>query len=199
MTDAFELNLRALSLLALVVGTFLIYNTVTFSVIQRRPVIGILRSLGATRRQVFGLILGEAVVLGALGTLLGLALGIILGRAVVGLIARTISDLYFSVTVEGISVAPGTLLTGAAIGMAASLIAALIPSYEATHTPPAGTMRRSEVEQRARRITPYMTAAAVLLNLLGVIALGLPTRSVLVGFAGLFLIVVGCALFTPWP
>ncbi|MBZ0278633.1 MAG: ABC transporter permease, partial [Anaerolineae bacterium] len=60
MTDAFELNLQALSLLALVVGVFLIYNTVTFSVVQRRPVIGILRSLGATQEQIFGLVLGEA-------------------------------------------------------------------------------------------------------------------------------------------
>src|SRR5690606_12951550 len=64
MTAAFELNLQALSLLALVVGVFLIYNTVTFSVVQRRPVIGILRSVGATRRQIFTLILGEALILG---------------------------------------------------------------------------------------------------------------------------------------
>src|SRR5690606_15794088 len=53
MTDAFGINLQALSLLALLIGVFLIYNTVTFSVVQRRPQIGILRALGTTRRQVF--------------------------------------------------------------------------------------------------------------------------------------------------
>ncbi|HEY1407751.1 MAG TPA: ABC transporter permease, partial [Promineifilum sp.] len=63
MTAAFELNLSALSLLALVVGMFLIYNTVTFSVVQRRPLFGILRCLGVTGGQLFALILGEAVVL----------------------------------------------------------------------------------------------------------------------------------------
>ena len=64
MTEAFRLNLTALSLLALVVGVFLIYNTVTFSVIQRRPVLGSLRALGMTRREIFMIILLEAGVLG---------------------------------------------------------------------------------------------------------------------------------------
>ncbi len=197
MTAAFELNLRALSLLALVVGTFLIYNTVTFSVVQRREVIGIIRSLGATRRQIFALVLGEAVLLGLIGTVLGLALGIILGRGVVGLIAGTISDLYFTVTVERVTVAPGTLATGLAVGLLASLLAALVPSLEATRTPPAGTMRRSAVEGGARRVTALMTAGAVILTVLGVLVLGLPTQDILAGFAALFLIVVGCTLFTP--
>ena len=83
LTAAFELNLQALSLLALVVGVFLIYNTVTFSVIQRRPVIGIMRALGATRDQIFTLILGEAFLLGLIGTVLGLAVGVIFGRGAV--------------------------------------------------------------------------------------------------------------------
>ena len=64
MTPAFSLNLTALSLLALVVGLFLIYNTMTFSVVQRRPVFGTLRSLGATRNEVFSLILIEALLVG---------------------------------------------------------------------------------------------------------------------------------------
>jgi putative ABC transport system permease protein len=197
MTAAFELNLRALSLLALVVGVFLIYNTVTFSVVQRRPIIGIMRSLGTTRRQIFTMILGEALLLGAIGTILGLALGIIMGRAVVGLIAQTISDLYFSVTVERVTVAPITLLTGGGIGLLASIIAAVVPSWEATRIAPAGAMRRSEVEQNARRVTPIMTAGALLLTLGGVLVLTIPTQSVIVGFVALFMIVVGCALLTP--
>ncbi|MEZ4737242.1 MAG: ABC transporter permease [Caldilineaceae bacterium] len=67
-------------MLALVVGMFLIYNTVTFSVVQRRPVLGTLRSLGMTRREIYLLILVEAGILGLLGTLLGLGLGVMLGR-----------------------------------------------------------------------------------------------------------------------
>ena len=132
MIAAFELNLQAMSLLALVVGLFLIYNTVNFSVVQRRGVLGIMRALGTTRAQIFRFILLEAFVLGTLGTLLGLALGIIFGRGTVALVSQTISDLYFSVNVQRISVTPFTLFKGALIGMAASLLAAALPSWEAT-------------------------------------------------------------------
>src|SRR6185295_12633769 len=68
MTRAFRLNLSALSLLALVCGAFLIYNTMTFSVVQRRRLIGFLRALGATRGEIFRLVLGEAAAVGAVGT-----------------------------------------------------------------------------------------------------------------------------------
>ena len=83
MTAAFRLNLTALSLLALVVGMFLIYNTVSFSVVQRRRVLGILRSLGMTRREIFVMILTEATYLGLIGSALGLGLGVLMGRGAV--------------------------------------------------------------------------------------------------------------------
>src|SRR4029078_11961591 len=77
MTSALELNLTALSLLALVVGMFLIYNTITFSVVQRRGLLGTLRCLGVTRQQIFALVLAEALAVGVVGALAGLALGIV--------------------------------------------------------------------------------------------------------------------------
>jgi putative ABC transport system permease protein len=197
MTTAFELNLQALSLLALVVGVFLIYNTVTFSVVQRRPVIGVLRALGATQGQIFALILGEALLLGLIGTVLGLALGIIFGRASVGLVSQTISDLYFTVNVQRVTVNTFTLVKGAVIGLFASIAAASIPSFEATRTPPAGTLRRSDFEGRARRLLPVMTLAAVVLNFLGLVLLRVPTNNLFVSFAALFCVVIGSALFTP--
>ena len=89
MTEAFRVNLSALSMLALVVGLFLIYNTRTFSVLQRRPLFGTLRCLGVTRGEVFGLVLTEALWVGLLGSLLGVALGIALGRSTVGMVTRT--------------------------------------------------------------------------------------------------------------
>jgi len=67
LTAAFQLNLTALSLLALVVGMFLIYNTIMFSVVQRRREFGILRSLGVTEPQLFALILFEAGVVALIG------------------------------------------------------------------------------------------------------------------------------------
>ncbi|MGQ9908341.1 MAG: FtsX-like permease family protein [Candidatus Flexifilum sp.] len=197
MTAAFELNLQALSLLALVVGVFLIYNTVTFSVVQRRPLLGTLRALGTTRRQLFLLIVGEALLLGALGTALGLGLGIILGRATVGLIAQTISDLYFTVSVQGVALDIVTLIKGAAVGLGASIGAALLPALDATRTPPAGSLRRSQLEEQTTRLLPFITGAALALIALGIGLLALPTDNLIVSFAALFAIVIGGALLTP--
>ncbi len=197
MTAAFELNLQALSLLALTVGVFLIYNTVTFSVVQRRPLIGTLRALGATRRQIFLLILGEAFLLGLVGTIFGLGLGIIFGRGAVGLVSQTISDLYFTVNVQGVAVAPLTLLKGAFIGLLASVGAALLPAIDATRTPPVGTLRRSDVEQRALRLLPLITIGAFALNGFGYLLLQIQTQNIIVSFVALFSFVLGGALFTP--
>jgi putative ABC transport system permease protein len=197
MTDAFELNLQALSLLALVVGAFLIYNTVTFNVVQRRPVIGTLRSLGMTRAQIFAFILSEALLLAVVGTVLGLALGLILGRGAVVLVSQAVNNLYLTVNVNTVSVDPFTLVKGAVIGISISGIAAAVPSWDATRTPPAGVLRRSSIEDQAIKLLPYITGAAVLLNLLGLGLLAIPTDSIVISFIALFCIVVGSALFTP--
>ncbi|MCP5133627.1 MAG: ABC transporter permease [Gammaproteobacteria bacterium] len=71
LSASFSLNLTAMSLLALVVGMFLIYNAITFSIVQRRALLGMLRALGVSRRELFIGVLGEALLLGLAGTLLG--------------------------------------------------------------------------------------------------------------------------------
>lgn len=197
MIAAFEINLQALSLLALVVGLFLIYNTVTFSVVQRRKVIGIMRSIGATKAQIFAFILGEAFILGLIGTVLGMGMGIIFGRGAVVLVSQTISDLYFTVNVQSINIDPFTLIKGAGIGLLASVGAAILPSYDATRTAPAGVMKRSSEEEQTRKLVPYITMIAILMNVIGIILLQLPTDNLYISFGALFFIIVGSALFTP--
>ena len=128
MTRAFRTNLTALSLLALVVGMFLIYNTMTFSVVQRRGQLGRLRALGITRGELFALVLGEAALLGAVGTVAGLLLGILMGRGLVGLVTQTLNDLYFVVSVRRLSLEPLTLIKGLSLGLGATLAAALVPA-----------------------------------------------------------------------
>src|SRR5438309_2050073 len=102
MTDAFTTNLKAMSLLALLVGAFLIYGAVSFAVLQRRPIMAVLRALGATRGQVLGLVLAEAAALGIVGAVCGVLLGLVMGRGLVGLVSQTINDLYFVVAVREI-------------------------------------------------------------------------------------------------
>ncbi|HLY24746.1 MAG TPA: FtsX-like permease family protein, partial [Aggregatilineales bacterium] len=195
MTDAFDLSLNALSLLALVVGMFLIYNTVTFSVVQRRAVLGTLRALGVTRAQIFTLILWEAILLSIVGAALGLMAGVIMGRAAVAVVTQTVSSLYFTVAVRSVAVPLMSLVKGAVIGVGAAILAALVPAYEATTTPPSGTLRRSDIERKVRRAIPAVTIFGV-----GVIALSMLSLSLdnlPVSFAGLFGVVIGFSLLTP--
>lgn len=197
LTNAFELNLQALSLLALVVGTFLIYNTMTFSVVQRRTTLGTLRSLGVTGREIFGLILFEAGILGLVGSALGLLAGVLLGQSVVGLVTQTINDLYFVVSVRDITISPVVLTKGAVLGIVAALVAAVGPAYEATSVPPAGILRRSTVESRARQLVPAITVGGLVLAGVGAGLLALPTRNLVVSFAAILAIVLGFAGLTP--
>lgn len=196
MTAAFRLNLTALSLLALVVGMFLIYNTVSFSVVQRRPVLGILRSLGMTRRELFAMILAEAATLSLIGTALGLGLGVLLGRGAVQAVTQTINDLFFVVAVRSTDVPAGTLAKGALSGIGAALAAAALPAYEAAAVPPAGAIQRSSIEGKARAALPRLTAAGLILGSLGA-ALLIPEWNLVVAFAGLFAVILGAALVTP--
>jgi len=197
MTAAFELNLTALSLLALVVGMFLIYNTVTFSVVQRRRLFGILRCLGVTGGQLFRLILAEAALLSFLGSLLGLVLGVVLGRAMVGLVTQTINDFYFVVNVRDVPVPPLTLVKGVVIGVLAALAASLLPALEAMRTSPQSTLRRSTLESRAQRLIPWLLVAWLVLGGAGTFLLWLQDVSLLITFAGLFAVLIAFALLTP--
>lgn len=197
LSRAFETNLTALSLLALVVGMFLIYNTITFSVVQRRTLIGTLRCVGVTRRQIFALIMGEALVVGLAGTTLGTLLGILLGRGLVGFVTRTINDLYFVVSVNGVYTDPLTLAKGIALGLFATLGAAAVPASEATRTQPRAVLRRSGVEERIRHALPRLVLLSAVLFAVGASLLALPTRSLVVSFTALFCFVVGSALLTP--
>lgn len=197
MTAAFRVNLLALSLLALVVGMFLIYNTMTFSVVQRRRLFGTLRSLGVTRREVFLMVVGEALLVGIVGSLLGIALGIILGQGAVRLVTQTINDLFFVVTVRAVQIPPRTLLVGALLGIFATMASAAIPAIEAASVPPRAALTRSTLESRAGSAVKWTFLGGLLLNAAGIGALLIPSRSLPLSFTATFLVIIGFALLTP--
>lgn len=197
MTAAFRLNLTALSLLALIVGMFLIYNTMTFSVVQRRPLFGVLRCLGVTRREVFVLVLGEALIVGAVGAALGLALGVLMGQSAVRMVTRTINDLYFVLTVRDVEIPLISLVKGALLGVVATVTAAAPPAREAATVSPRSALSRSGLEAKVQRVAIGAAVGGLIIVLAGVGALALPMRSLIVSFGGTFLVVLGFALLTP--
>lgn len=196
MTRGFSLNLTALSLLALIVGGFLIYNTMTFSVVQRRDLFGLLRALGATRRQVLALVMGEAAIVGAVGTLIGLAAGMVLSQGLVQLVTRTIDDLYFVMTVRGFHFDVIPLAKGAMLGMGATLAVAAFPAWEAGRTSPRATMSRSLLEYRVRHVVPRLSVAGMAIAGTGAAILA-ASEHIVTSYAGLFVVVLGAALLSP--
>jgi putative ABC transport system permease protein len=197
LTSAFRLNLTALSLLALVVGMFLIYNTVTFSVVQRRAVFGTLRLLGATPGQVFRLILLESGAASAVGTTIGLGLGWILAQGTLRLVTQTINDLYFVLSVESAALTPLSVLKAVVLGVGAGIVSAVPPALEAARVEPVESLRRSAYESRAGQLVPRVAAAGAVLALLGGLVLLVAARSLFASFASLFAIVFGFALAAP--
>ena len=197
MTAAFQFNLTALSLLALLVGIFLIYNAITFSVVQRRFVFGTLRSIGYTREQVVGMVLGEAALIGALGAGLGLGLGILLGQGAVQLVTQTINDFYFVVNVRGIQVPASSLLKGALTGLFASLLAAAPPAWEAASVPPRLALSRAGLESKVQSAVNLIAALGIFVAIVGAVILAIPTRDLVISFGGTFAVVIGLAALTP--
>ncbi|MCP5195988.1 MAG: ABC transporter permease [Gammaproteobacteria bacterium] len=196
LSASFSLNLTAMSLLALVVGMFLIYNAITFSVVQRRTLLGMLRALGVSRRELFLGVLGEALLLGLAGTLLGGLLGLWLGSGLVHLITRTINDLYYVLSVREFFIDFGSLVKGAALGLLATLAAAWLPAREAADAPPGAVLSRIHLESRWRASLPrFALTGSISLAIGGLVTL--ISQSLVVGFAGLFLLILGCALVTP--
>jgi len=198
MTAAFQINLTALSLLALLVGIFLIYSAMTFSVVQRRSLFGTLRSLGYTREQVFGMVLGEAALVGALGAGLGVGLGILLGQGAVQMVTQTINDLYFVVNVRGIQIATSSLLKGALAGLFASVLAAALPAWEAASVSPHLALSRAGLENKVQSVVNRVAAYGGAFALIGALILFMPTRNLIISFAATTAVVIGLAALTPW-
>ena len=197
MTRAFRINLTALSLLALMVGAFLILNTFSFLVVRRRAFYGRLRTLGATRGEVFKAVLSEAVLFGAAASALGALLGLALGSGLVEIVLRTIDDLYFRVQLDAVAPTRWILLQGFVVGVIVSVLAALPAALEAVHSSPLDVQRRIELEHRLTALLPRLNWAAAALALIAWFAFSRASAGIEVAFFALFCVLVSAALITP--
>jgi putative ABC transport system permease protein len=127
---------------ALIVGLFLVYNTLSVSVAERRHEIGVLRSLGATRLQVRLLFAGEALLMGVAGAGIGLIFGHILAQMSLRPVNRALSGIYFPVDAQQVEMTPDTLLIASLAGIVTALLAALVPAWQASLENPAEAVRR---------------------------------------------------------
>ena len=197
MTRAFHTNLTALSLLALLVGMFLIYNTMTFMVMQRRSLMGTLRALGTTQQQLFTIIAGEALVIGVVASVIGLLLGVGLAQGLLQVVNRTINELYFLLPDSNLTLSASVMLKGGLLGVMGTLLAAIPPALEASSVTPRQALMRSHLERRTRKLVNKASLAGVVAIGIGVIIIYFSGRSIGFGFAGIFVIIIGFTLLTP--
>lgn len=197
MTRAFELNLQALSLLALLVGMFLIYNTMTFSVVQRLPLIGRLRALGVTKSEVLSMIVKEAVLIGLIGTILGITAGIGLAQFLLGLVTQSINDLYFVLSVQELTIELILVLKAVILGLGATLLAAFWPAREAAEAEVSTVLRRSSNESRLAHRLPFIALIGLAISLAGGSILLIPNGGIIAGYSSLLFVIIGFSLLIP--
>ncbi len=199
MLRAFRWNLAALSYVSLVVGAFLIYNTIAISVVRRRGEIGTLRSLGATRGKVLKLFLSEALLLGFAGGLAGIGLGRLLAGLALRLVSGTVNALYLPAPPTPLHLDIGIAGEALAIGLAAAFISALLPALEATSVEPAETLQHGAHERRRRLRTGRYAAAGCLTLLLATGAALLPPVGgfPLFGYLSALLLIVAFSFLMP--
>ena len=199
MLAAFRWNLRILSYIALLVGAFLIYSTLSVSVVRRRPDIGTMRALGASRNAVLLAFLAEAAVFGTLGSLLALPLGRLLAAGAVRMLSTTVNALYVSSRPGPMSITAGSVALALVVGIGASCLSALAPAREASIVPPTEAMARGRREYDVEVERKRDALIALGLAVCGVAAAQAPEidGKPMMGYLAALLFVAAAALLTP--
>ncbi|MCX7869440.1 MAG: FtsX-like permease family protein, partial [Terrimicrobiaceae bacterium] len=200
MLGAFQLNLTAMSLVSVIVGMFLVYNSVSAAVVRRQPQIAILRACGASRAEVRCLFLGEAAIEGAVGSALGVAAAPWLASALSQPIGRTVASLYELASLDAAALSLPQAALGMAVGLGSALLAAWFPASEAAHVNPAAILHAGAPNRvfapSRRRLAAGAAAALLLAGLTGWLALR--TGPALLGFASAGFVVAAFTMLVPF-
>ena len=199
MIGAFQLNLTALSLISLLVGMFLIYNTVATAVVRRRHEIGVLRALGLSGLQVQVLFMAEALVLGVAGSILGLFLGVVLAGQLVGIVSQTITSIYILTSIQNLFISPWIICAAMVLCLGAVVLAAWFPAREAAMLAPVEALSIGHLEEQSARGTNRWSLIGVGLLILAVLVarVSLTYGPAWISFGAALFALLGFAFFVP--
>ncbi|MHB9092933.1 MAG: ABC transporter permease, partial [Chloroflexota bacterium] len=182
-----------LGILALFMGGFIIFNTFRTVIAERRHDIGMLRAVGASRGTIVGMLLAEGLLQGCVGTALGLALGYAFGAGLL-LLVGTSMEQYLHLKMGGPVIEPSLVVGCIALGVGTTMLAGLLPAFNASRVTPLEALRPAATAVERRRLS---RGNVVGIAMLAFAVLALPTRSVpLVMLGGLFCL-IGLALVAP--
>jgi len=203
LLTSFRVGLFFVSLIALFVGFFLIYNTVSVSVVQRKREIGTLRCIGMRRSELLRLIVVEALILAIVGAVIGCLLGWVLAQAALLAVGETVRNLFSSIGLLASSLSPRELALALASAIGVALVAALHPAIEALRISPLENARQAvwrplfvARKSWSIRLGVLCFAVAPLLILLAPQLAG-AVRQFSVGVIGMLIFLLGLAFFAP--
>ncbi len=199
LTRGFRHNLTILSLLALLVGLYLIFQALDAAVVRRRSEIAILRALGVPPVAIRATWICESALLGLAGGILGVAGGWALAQGAVRIVSRTVNALYYASNASAAALHPGEAGFAILLAVGCSVAAGWLPARDAASTPPAQMLTRGNLhaEQHSRfaasRFGAGFALVAILLALAPPISLGTPPQTMALGGYGaaLFCVVGG--------
>jgi len=200
MLGAFQLNLTAMSLVSLLVGAFLIYNTIFASAARRRVEIGILRAMGTTRTEIRILFLFEALIFGVLGIVAGIAGGAILAGSLTHSVARTVSSLYVLISINHPIWSGLPFASAAGLGIASVLAGAWVPADDAAKSDPVAALDHGARMERfqPRHLVRWSFLGIALLAVAALCcAAALDGLGAWLSFAACFFVLIGFAFFAP--
>ncbi len=197
LSRSFETSLTAFSMLALFMGIFLIYNTVSFSVARRRHINGTLKALGASGRQIFLMVILEVFLFSLVGSILGALLGVGLGKGAVNAVCSTVSDMYFVLTVSQAHISSMTILKGVLAGITASFLASIFPALKASRAIPITLMQRSASERAVQNKIPVFMFTGLLLISCAIMIFKVIALPPAYDFIGVFILFLGSSFLAP--
>ena len=193
MTQAFYTNLTALSLMALLMGMFLIYNTETFLVLQRQQMIARFKALGVSNREILVTTIIEATLLGLLGSIVGLLLGYLLANGLLKVVSITLSDFYYQSSANEVIIAPVPLAIGLGLGVMITVIAAALPARTAARSPFVASLHRTSNSPSAETKLRYFVLGSLVFYIIAGYTLTSYT-SIYSGFFAITCVLLGSAV-----
>jgi putative ABC transport system permease protein len=165
MSRAYRVNLNVLALVALFTGAFLVFSTQAMSVIRRRSEFALLRVVGVTRRQLMLQILIEGLLLGAIGSLLGIAGGYALASAVLRVFGGDLGGGYFPGVTPTAHFQPLAAFVLFVAGTGVALLGSAAPAWEAARAKPAQALKSGAEDVALSKLaTPWPALACLVLG-----------------------------------